>query len=90
MTGGVLPWYKCVNGAKKAIVFTTRLRLYRSAVLVVLATRNHIKMEEKSVWSLDFSDCAPITSPSKQAKVNYVQEENDSSSDEGEDSLVSH
>ena len=52
--------------------------------------RYHIKMEEKSVWSLDFSDCAPITSPSKQAKVNYVQEENDSSSDEGEDSLVSH
>ena len=46
------------------------------------------KMPRRKDWPSDFSDCAPIISPSKHARRNAVQEEI-SSSDEVEDSLVS-
>ena len=45
-------------------------------------------MPRRKNWPSDFSDCAPIISSSKHARRNAVQEEI-SSSDQVEDSLVS-
>ena len=79
-------------GAKWVFLSPRDCDFHRSALLVKeredFSHPVASKMLKRKDWPSDFSDCAPIISPSKHARRNAMQEEI-SSSNEVEDSLVS-
>ena len=79
-------------GAKWVFLSPRDCDFHRSALLVKeredFSHPVASKMPRRKDWPSDFSDCAPIISPSKHARRNAMQEEI-SSSNEVEDSLVS-